>query len=103
MRRPRFMTVVLVLSIFGLFTEARAQESGPMKLSLKRAIEIATTAEGNTRIQLATEDVHLATARADRLHKDLLPDFAGYASFKNNALNLASVVFEGSVTGKVGQ
>ena len=91
MRRQRFMTVVLVLWTTGLFTEARAQQSGPIKLSLKRAIEIATTPEGNTQIQLATEGVHLATARADRLHKDLMPDFAGYASFKNNALNLASV------------
>ena len=57
MRRRRFMTVVLVLWTTGLCAEARAQQSGPLKLSLKRAIEIATTPEGNTQIQLAAEGV----------------------------------------------
>jgi outer membrane protein TolC len=80
---------VLVLFTSGLSAQTPSGTARPMKLSLKSAIQIAL--EGNAQIQLAAEGVQLANARAERIHKDLLPDFAAYASVENNALNLAPI------------
>lgn len=43
---------------------AAAQDRGPLELSMKRAVEIATSPEGNTNIQLSGESLRRAQARS---------------------------------------
>jgi outer membrane protein len=64
---------------------------GPLKLSLKRAIEIGTAAEGNAAIQLADESVKQAQARSIQARSDLLPDVNGSIGSENMTRNLAAM------------
>ena len=50
---------------------------GPFQLSLKRAVEIAASPEGNTNIQLSGEAVKQAEARSAQARASLLPDLSG--------------------------
>ena len=52
----------------------------PMRLSLKRAVEIATSPEGNTYIQLSDETVKQAKSRSQQARSALLPDIEAQAS-----------------------
>src|SRR5450631_163257 len=52
----------------------------PMRLSLKRAVEIATSPEGNTYIQLSDETVKQAKSRSQEARSALLPDIEAQAS-----------------------
>ncbi|MBV9507436.1 MAG: TolC family protein [Acidobacteriia bacterium] len=60
-----------------------AQERGPVQLSMKRAVEIATSAEGNTNIQLAGEELKQAQARSAEARAALLPDLDGAFRYEN--------------------
>src|SRR5262249_39334855 len=62
-----------------------------IKLSLKRAIEIGTAAEGNTNIQLADQSVQIAQAHAAEVRAALLPDISGSVGAQNDTRNLASL------------
>jgi outer membrane protein len=51
-----------------------------LSLSLKRAVELATSPEGNTNIQLEQEEVRIAGARSAEARASLLPNVESYAS-----------------------
>ena len=51
----------------------------PLRLSLKRAVEIATSPEGNTYIQLSDENLKQAKSRAAEARSALLPDIEAQA------------------------
>ena len=53
----------------------RDDDRVPLQLSLKRAVDIATSPEGNSNIQLAGEGVKQAQARSAEARASLLPDF----------------------------
>lgn len=61
-----------------------------LELTLRRAVEIATSAEGNTRIQLAGEAVGQARARAAQARAALLPNFDATVSRQSQTRNLAA-------------
>ena len=65
-------------------------ERGPLQLSLKRAVEMALSPEGNTRVQLAGESVKQAETRSAQARAALLPDFEGSLSYQNQTVNLAA-------------
>jgi outer membrane protein len=67
-----------------------AQERGPLQLSLKRAVEIATSPEGSTQIQLSGEALRQAGLRSKEARAALLPDVEGAFSYLNRTANLAA-------------
>jgi outer membrane protein len=67
-----------------------ASAASPLQLSLKRAVEIATSPEGNTRIQLSGEALKQAQARSAEARAALLPDVEAAFSDQNATRNLAA-------------
>ena len=67
---------------------AAAQDRAPLVLSMKRAVEIATSPEGNTNIQLSGEALRQAQARSGQAKASLLPDLEGAFSDQNMTRNL---------------
>jgi outer membrane protein len=63
----------------------------PLRLSLKRAVEIATSPEGNTYIQLSDENLKQAKSRSVEARSALLPDVEAQASEITAMKSLAAV------------
>lgn len=64
---------------------------GPLPLSLKRAVEIAGSPEGNTSVQLSGEALQQAQARSRLARASLLPDLSGSVGARNQTVNLAAM------------
>jgi outer membrane protein TolC len=80
-----------VLILFALFSGAAAgqqQESGPLVLSLRRAVELAASPEGNAQIQLSREALKQARSRSDQARAALLPDISSSLQYRNQTMNL---------------
>ena len=56
---------------------------GPIDLSLKRAVDVAISAQGNTNIRLSGEALKQAQSRALQARAALLPDLEGAFSDRN--------------------
>ena len=63
----------------------------PLELSLKRAVQLAISPEGNTRVQLSAEALKQAESRSVQARSALLPDVAGAFIFQNLTRNLAAL------------
>ena len=63
----------------------------PLRLTLKRAIEIATSPEGNTYIQLSDENVKQAKSRSVEARSALLPDIEAQAEQVTAMKSLAAL------------
>ena len=72
-------------------TPALATQQGPMPLTLKRAVEIAVSPEGNTNIQLTGEALKQAQMRSLEARAALLPDVEGSVTTQNRTENLAAL------------
>src|SRR5260370_37682220 len=83
---------VLVL-VFTLPAFAQQRETPPrvLQLSLKKAVEIALSPEGSTRLQLAQEALKQTEARQGQARAALLPDLEGQVSDQNQTRNLAAL------------
>ena len=66
-------------------------ERGVLKLSLKRAVEIGLSPEGNAAIQLAREDIRQADARSMAARAELLPDLKGTVGVQSMTRNLSAM------------
>jgi outer membrane protein len=75
----RFFLSTLLLAIPCALCAEDAAQRGPLRLTLKRAVEIATSPEGNTYIQLSDESVKQAKYRTQEARSALLPDIEGQA------------------------
>jgi len=75
----RFFLATLLLAIPLALCAEDAAQRGPLRLTLKRAVEIATSPEGNTYIQLSDENVKQAKYRSQEARSALLPDIEGQA------------------------
>ena len=84
MRRAGILLVVAFLAS----ALAPAEERCPWELSLKRAVDIATSSEGNTNIQLSGEALKQAQARSAEARAALLPDLEAAYSERNQTTNL---------------
>jgi len=67
-----------------------AQDRAPLQLSMKRAVEIATSPEGNSSIQLAGESLKQAQARSLEARAALLPDVEGAFRFESETAFLGA-------------
>ncbi len=63
----------------------------PFPLSLKRAVQIAVSPEGNTSIQLSGEALKQAQARSLEARSALLPDIEGSVTGESRTENLAAL------------
>jgi outer membrane protein TolC len=63
----------------------------PLALSLKRAVEIAISPEGNANIQLAAESLKQAQARTLESRAALLPDVESSVAYESRTTNLAAM------------
>jgi len=70
---------------------ASGQARSPMELSMKQAVEIAISPEGNTLIQLSAEALKQAESRSAQSRAALLPDVSAAYRTQNVTTNLASV------------
>src|ERR1035441_10904546 len=64
--------------------------AAPVELSLKRAVQLAVSPEGNTRVQLSAEAVKQAESRSAQSRAALLPDLSAPFSDQNLTRNLAA-------------
>jgi outer membrane protein len=68
-----------------------SQERGPLRITLKRAVELALSPEGNAHIQLSRELVRQAKSRAVQARAALLPDLEGSFGYESETRNLATM------------
>ena len=80
-----------IMLVLGMTVTLAAEERGPLSLSLKRAVEIATSQEGSTPIQLSAESLKQAELRSREARAALLPDVEGAFSYENRTANLAAM------------
>ncbi len=90
-----YRTMLPVLLVAAPFLWGADQEQmirgGPLRLSLKRAVELATAPEGNPNIQLAQEALRQAQSRSAQARAALLPDFEGSIGEQNVVRSLAAL------------
>jgi outer membrane protein len=75
--RRYLLTILLTVSVVVWAGETPPRE--PLRLSLKRAVEIATSPEGNTYVQLSDENVKQAKSRSEEARSAFLPDIEAQA------------------------
>jgi outer membrane protein TolC len=68
-----------------------AWAAGPIELSLKRAVEVAVSPEGNTKIQLSGEALKQAQSRSAQARAALLPDLEASLTDRNQTESLAAM------------
>jgi outer membrane protein TolC len=68
-----------------------ASAAGPIGLSLKRAVEVAVSPEGNTKIQLSGEALKQAQSRSAEARAALLPDLEASVTDRNQTESLAAM------------
>ncbi len=80
--------VFLMLLTASLAVSQNATPEKTLQLSMKRAVEIALTPEGSTRVALALETVKQAEARAKQAKGAFLPTLDGQVQEKSETVNL---------------
>jgi outer membrane protein len=85
----RYMVACLLIAPALCMAAKPEAERGPLHLTLKRAIELALSPEGNARIQYSRELVRQSKARSAEVRASLLPDLEGYVGEQNQVRNLS--------------
>jgi outer membrane protein len=98
LRRYLLLTLFLAVPFAALAADVAADaapdaasERGPLRLTLRRAIEIALSPEGNTYIQLSDENVRQAKSRSAEARAAFLPDVEASASESGIMRSLADL------------
>jgi outer membrane protein len=84
----RLLWLLLPIVVPAVAADQTAQ--APLPLSLKRAVEIATSVEGNTNIVLAGEALKQAQARSAETRAALLPDLESQFTEQSRTVNLSA-------------
>ena len=87
--RRYLSTILLAVPIAVWAGEAAPRE--PLRLSLKRAVEIATSPEGSTYVQLSDENVKQAKFRSEEARSAFLPDIEAQAAQTTAMRSLAAL------------
>ena len=87
----RYLMTILFMAAPITMWAGDAAPREPMRLSLKRAVEIATSPEGNTYIQLADENLKQAKSRSEEARSALLPDIEAQAEQVTAMKSLAAL------------
>ena len=82
------MNTVVIAAV--ILAQNLTERPAVMPLSLKRAVEIATSTEGNARVQIAAELIKQSEARASQARSTLLPNFDASISYSSNTRNLTA-------------
>ncbi len=82
----RFSLAAAALAV--LSAPVAAQQ--PVRLTLKQAVDIALSPEGNTRVQLSGESTRQAESRVLQSRASLLPNLDSYVTEQNQTRNLAA-------------
>jgi outer membrane protein TolC len=87
----------IVICVLGLALRAQdvTVQRAPLRLSMKRAVELATSPEGNANIQLAGESVKQAQSRGGQARAALLPGLDAAVTQENQTRNLAALGISG--------
>src|SRR5215471_4731297 len=64
--------------------------AAPLELSLRRAVQIATSPEGSARVQLSAESLKQAESKSKQVRAALLPDLSSTFNAQNQTRNLAA-------------
>jgi len=80
-----------LVCVWVLITPLLVSAAEPLQLSLKRAVEIATSPEGNANIQLSGEAVKQAQARSGQARAALLPNLDSSISEQSSTRNLGAM------------
>jgi outer membrane protein len=89
-KMPRYLsTIFLAVPLAAWAGEAAPRE--PLRRSLKRAVEIATSPEGNTYVQLSNENVKQANSRSAEARSAFLPDIEAQAEETTAMKSLAAL------------
>jgi outer membrane protein len=83
------LVLLTAAAIFALGPLA-AQERSALQLSMKRAVELATSPEGNSSIQIAGESLKQAQARSLEARAALLPDVEGAFRYESETAYLGA-------------
>jgi outer membrane protein TolC len=86
---------MFVVGALGFCSFAQQLETRPLilKLSLKKAVEIALSPEGSTRLKLAQESLKQTEERKNEARAGLLPSFLGQVTERNQTENLGALGF----------
>jgi len=82
---------LLVPLLWGADADQDLLRREPMQMSLKHAVELATSPEGNTNIQLEEEAVRQAKSRSAEARSALLPNLESYVSQTSIVRSLAAL------------
>jgi outer membrane protein TolC len=74
-----------------VFLAAVPLAGAPLDLSLKRAVQLAVSPEGNARVQLSGEAVKQAQSRSLQSRASLMPDFSAVYTEQNLTRNLGAL------------
>jgi len=84
--------VVALLALTLMLAQISTAE--PLRLTLRKAVEIAVSRDGNARIQLADESVKQAELRSKQARAALLPNVDGYIAYQDQTRNLKAFGFD---------
>ncbi|MBZ5621405.1 MAG: TolC family protein [Acidobacteriia bacterium] len=87
----KFAWMLMVSVVSSGMAADQGGERGPLQLSLKRAVEIATSPEGNSNIQLSGEALKQAQLRSAEARAALLPDFEASIGEQSATRNLGAL------------
>jgi outer membrane protein TolC len=87
----RYLPLILFLAVPFAGRGDDIPQRGPLRLSLKRAVEVALSPEGNTYIQLSNEGVRQAKSRSAQARSALLPDIEAQAFQQSTMRSLATL------------
>ena len=87
----RYLSVFILAVPLAVWAADQFPERGPLHLTLKRAVELAVSPEGNTYIQLSDESVKQAKSRSAEARSALLPDIEGQAGQQTSMRSLAAL------------
>jgi len=80
----------ILVGLSGLI-QANGPERGPLRLTLKRSVELALSPEGSAKIQLATEGIKQAKARSAEARSALLPNLQGSVGEEDTMQSLSKL------------
>jgi outer membrane protein TolC len=86
---PMRHSLILILFLSSIVEAAgQTPEHGLLTLSLKRAVQLALSPEGNAQIQLSEEALKQARSRSAQARAALLPDVSSSLNYRDQTLNL---------------
>ncbi len=91
MKVHRYLLILSLTVPFAGWAGEAAPERGPLRLSLKRAVELALSPEGNTYIQLSGESLRQAKSRTAEARSAFLPDIEAQAGQTTAMRSLAAL------------